>query len=312
MKRFLQSGAVSLIWMMVAGCSEPAAPTSQLQAPAPVTEPLQILAINAPLAYFAERLGDALVAVDVLVPGEEDPAFWQPAAADVIAMQKADLILLNGAGYEPWLSQVSLPERRLLISADAVLDSLIESETVTHQHGPEGAHSHAETAFTLWLDPLLALEQARSVAVALAAARPDSAEAIEARMAVLETELLALHTDWQQVTAELGSAPLLFSHPVYQYFERRYGLNSRSLHWEPDEDPGEGGWSDLEKLLESHPARLLLWEAEPLPETRSRLLELGILSVTLSPAARADARSEFLKRQRANVAQLREALPRLR
>ena len=40
-------------------------------------------------------------------------------------------------------------------------DRYIEGETYTHSHGPGGDHEHGELAFTTWLDPTLAVEQAR-------------------------------------------------------------------------------------------------------------------------------------------------------
>lgn len=290
----------------LAACTDPAAPEPEA-ASEPAPDLLHVVAINAPLAFFAERLGADLVVVDLLVQGSADPADWQPEATDVVAMQGADLILLNGAGYEPWLERVSLPESRVLISSEAVAAALIESETITHRHGPEGDHSHTETASTLWMDPLLALEQARSVAAALSGLRPEAADEISARMAALEHELLQLHQAWLQVAARAGAAPLLFSHPVYQYFERRYQLNGRSLHWEPAEDPGESEWSALAVLLETHPARLMVWEGEPASETIRRLSDLGVGTLVVKPGADA-ASGDFLDVQNANVDRFSVAL----
>jgi zinc transport system substrate-binding protein len=127
-------------------------------------------------------------------------------------------------------------------------------------------------------------------------------------MGDLERELQQLHEAWLQVAAQLGSAPVLFSHPVYQYLERRYQLNGRSLHWEPDADPGESEWSSLAQLLESRPATLMVWEGEPLPETVRRLSALGITTVVVEPAADAGPGADFLKRQLANVARFKTAL----
>ena len=60
-----------------------------------------------------------------------------------------------------------------------------------------------------------------------------------------------------QLEASFGAAPgapLLFSHPVYQYLALRYGLNARSLHWEPDAVPSDAEWRRLAVLLAEHPA----------------------------------------------------------
>jgi zinc transport system substrate-binding protein len=306
MRPFAKS-VVLLAGALLAACSDNPSPVAEPEL-ARSADRLQVVAINAPLAYFAERLGGDLFRVDTLAEVGIDPADWQPSVADVMAMQEADLILLNGAGYEPWLERVSLPAPRVLISSEAVTEQLIESETITHQHGPEGAHSHTETAFTLWLDPLLAVEQARAVGSAISVLHPQAANEIEERMDDLEQELLQLHEAWLRVVVQIGSAPLLFSHPVYQYLERRYQLNGRSLHWEPDEDPGESEWSSIVALLETQPATLMIWEAEPLPDIASRLDAMGVSVLVVEPAADVDPDATYLERQRANVARLSTAL----
>jgi len=58
-----------------------------------------VLTSNYPLYYFANEIaGDA---VDVQMPDiDGDPAMWVPGAADIPQLQAADLIVINGAGYE--------------------------------------------------------------------------------------------------------------------------------------------------------------------------------------------------------------------
>jgi len=91
------------------------------------------------------------------------PAYWRPTVEQIIAMQEADLIVVNGAGYEGWLKGVSLPASRLVDSTAEARDRLIAIDsTVTHSHGTEGEHEHTGTAFTTWLDPSLLIEQARA------------------------------------------------------------------------------------------------------------------------------------------------------
>ncbi|VGO23438.1 metal ABC transporter solute-binding protein, Zn/Mn family [Pontiella sulfatireligans] len=92
--------------VVVAGCSTQESAVPENAAPVVYT-------VNYPLAYFAERI--ACDAVEVVFPEMEgDPAFWSPVAEQIAADQKADLILLNGAGYAKWVQQVSLPPAKLI------------------------------------------------------------------------------------------------------------------------------------------------------------------------------------------------------
>ncbi len=59
----------------------------------------------------------------------------------------------------------------------------------------------------------------------------------EAQFQKLAKELEALDAEISQTAKAAAGVPVLFSHPVYQYFERRYQVNGRSVHWEPPPRP---------------------------------------------------------------------------
>ncbi len=58
-----------------------------------------VYTVNYPLYYFASRIAGDAAEVVFPVPEDVDPAFWMPGTEEIAAFQKADLILLNGAGY---------------------------------------------------------------------------------------------------------------------------------------------------------------------------------------------------------------------
>jgi zinc transport system substrate-binding protein len=264
-----------------------------------------VLVVNYPLLYLAERIAGEQATLELPVPRDVDPAYWSPEPEAIARFQQADLILLNGAGYAGWIRTASLPTRTLTDTASAFPERLITLEAApVHQHGPAGEHSHAATAFTLWLDPTLAAEQARAIAQALASTRPEHAAGFSARLRELEQDLEALDRRLDAIARRIGDEPLLFSHPVYAYLERRYGLQGRSLHWEPDEVPDARMWRELERLLDEQPARWMVWESRPLPQTRDRLASLGVSSVIFDPCANVPASGDYLSVMRANAERL--------
>jgi zinc transport system substrate-binding protein len=274
----------------------------------PIVEPIDttvVYTVNEPLTYFAERLGGDLVEVGFPAPAGEDPAYWSPDAETIAAYQGADLILLNGAGYAKWVERASLPASKLVDTTAGVSDRLLElAGTVTHSHGPEGEHEHHGWAFTTWLDPTLALEQARAVATALQTRLPESAEAIDERLAGLESDLTALDARLAAAVEAIGDQPLVFSHPVYQYLIARYGLNGFEIHWEPDVEPDGTMWSELGHLLGHNNATWMIWEAEPLDSTVTALEERGISSVVFDPCANVPTEGDWLTVMQANAATL--------
>ncbi len=266
---------------------------------------LLVYTVNYPLAYFAERIGGDLVRVEFPAPPDVDPAFWSPDPETVGAYQRADLILLNGAGYASWTDRVSLPDSRLVdTSAETADRYVIVEDAVTHSHGPAGEHAHGTTAFTTWLDPTMAGEQARAIRDAFVRVRPQQTAAFDDGLAELERDLEDLDGRIAQIAATDSAKLLLASHPVYQYLAARYDLEMRSVHFEPNEPSKPAAWRDLRAILEGHQARWMLWEEEPLPETAARLRELGVESVVFRPSGNRPADGDYLSVMDANVRRL--------
>jgi len=291
----------------VAGCSDVVDPSDRAR----TAETPRVYTVNYPLAFFAERIGGEAFEIIFPVPLGEDPAFWMPDADVVRAYQSGALILLNGATYAKWVDRVSLPASRLVNTSQGFSGELIRQQRrPTHSHGPEGEHAHGGTAFTTWLDFTLAARQAEAVKDALAGVCPSDRGAQEQRLAELKADLLGLDARMQRVADQIGNRPLLVSHPVYQYWARRYGLDVRALHWEPDETPTEEDWSELTGLLQGHPAELMVWEGEPLDATRTKLLERGLRPVVFDPCGNRPEQGDFLTVMRDNIRRLADAAQR--
>ncbi len=295
----------AVIMLNLVGCSDTDARRVQ-EEDATDTGPVVVYVTNYPLKYFAERIGGEHVTVHFPAPSDEDPAYWTPAPETISNYQQADLILLNGAGYERWTEAVSLPRSRLCQTSSQFTaeDFILLEDAVTHSHGPEGEHAHGGMAFTTWLDPTLAVKQADTIRVALAKLRPQHADAFRQGYAALRSDLEALDQEIADIVMRASDQPVLFSHPVYQYFERRYGLKARSVHWEPDKTPTDAMWAELSELLEKHPAKVMIWEGEPSRTTADKLAELGLVSIVYDPCANTPPELDYLAIQRKNLAAL--------
>jgi zinc transport system substrate-binding protein len=266
---------------------------------------LRIYTVNYPLAYFAERISGDLAQVTFPAPPDLDPAFWMPDTETITAYQAADLILLNGADYAKWRTKVSLPRSRTVDTAHAFRDAYIrESDGINHSHGPGGEHQHGGVAFTTWLDLSQAAQQAAAVARAMTGRRPDATEQIDRNLQSLQRDLLQLDERITEITRTDPGRPLLASHPVYQYFARRYGLNLRSVMWEPDEVPSKRQWNEFEGILRDHPATWMIWEDEPEQETIERLRSLGVESVVVNPGGNRPSAGDFLSVMTGNARSL--------
>ena len=223
-----------------------------------------------------------------------------------MALQQADLVVLNGASYESWIKNVSLSSAKLVDTSAGFEDRLIALEgTGTHSHGLEGEHEHSGTAFTTWLDLALAVEQARAIKDAFTVRWPEHEGQFEAQFEKLAKELEALDAEIKEIVKGAPSVPVVFSHPVYQYFEARYAINGRSVHWEPGQMPDKAMWQELADLTSDHPAKWMIWEGEPSPEITAKLVAQGIQSVVFNPCAGTPDGGEFFSVMKLNMAALK-------
>ncbi len=268
---------------------------------------LKIYTVNYPLAYFAERIAGDQAEVVFPAPPDVDPAFWMPDTGIVTAYQGADLILLNGANYAKWIARVSLPRLRMVDTSRPFADRFLQQQTTSHSHGPGGDHSHSGTAFTTWLDLRLAVQQAEAITAALTRKRPAAKQQFESNLESLKSDLLALDERLARITTKAVGRPILASHPVYQYLARRYQLDLKSVMWEPDQVPDESQWAEFVKILEEHPAKWMLWEAEPASESVERLRSVGVESIVFDPSGNRPEAGDFLSVMLQNAAILEDA-----
>jgi len=265
---------------------------------------------NYPLAYFAERLAGDFAEILYEIPADVDPAFWKPTDAQISAIQKADLIIMNGATYEKWVVTTSLPDDKIVDTSLAFTDSFIESKnTVTHSHGNEGEHSHGGTAFTTWLDLNQAQQQTTAIKDALVATFPDHTDSINQAYSKLSKDLIALHEEMKTAAGSLSNETFLASHPIYQYFSRAYGLKIHTLVWEPEMELTEESLADLETLQKKYPeAKTFIWEGDPKPSHIPTLEKLGLKSIIVTPAfSKPGTDTDFLQAMGNNLEALKTA-----
>jgi zinc transport system substrate-binding protein len=276
--------------------------------PAATGDKLVVYTVNYPLYYFTARIAGDAAEVVFPVPADIDPAFWMPGPEEIAAFQKADLILLNGAGYAKWISKAALSEYRMVNTSESFSDRYIKTPgSVTHSHGPRGEHSHSGIAITTWLDPTLATIQAKTIYDALLKKIPDKEKELSKRFELLKKDLIWLDSELEMVVARKQGMPLIASHPVYQYFGSRYGLNLESVMWEPGEYPSDELWSQIEYGLESHKAKWMIWEAEPIEKSVKRLESLGVGSIVFAPCGNRPEHGDYLSVMKANVENLKKA-----
>jgi hypothetical protein len=73
------------------------------------------------------------------------------------------------------------------------------------------------------------------------------------------------------------------------------------MHWEPQEDPATSAWLELREVLRRHPAKLMIWENQPLAATSEALLQLGVATVVFHTASGVPDDGDYFDLMEANI-----------
>jgi len=263
-----------------------------------------IAVTNYPLYFFTQWIAGNSSDVIFPVPGEIDPAFFEPDADVVSRYQSAEVIFINGAGYESWVDKVSLSQRKIVNTTAMVSDQYIQEKGMSHSHGPDGEHDHAETAFTTWLDQSIALEQARLINETLKRIFPENTDEFTKNLGMLEEALTELDQQMEVAFIPYHEKHVYASHPVYQYLGERYALHIHSEHWEPGEKVDNADVKAFLKTIDKNESTIMLWEGEPHSETRQLLEDAGLKVVVFLPCGNKPGQGDYLSVMKQNLSNL--------
>ena len=267
---------------------------------------------NYPLEYFVQRIAGDKVDLLSFYKQVEEPTAWEPGEEEINALQQADLVLLNGASFEPWSMMLSLPQSKLVTTTAAVEDQLLEEEqTVSHSHGPEGEHEHTISAHTTWLNLQIANAQAKSVLEALSRLQPENQSSYEANFEALSKQLMAMDEMLKSTAQSWQDARVVYSQPVFQYFQKAYGIKGSSLQWAADSIPDKKQWHDFRHEKGHHSFKYMVWETQPISETVDQLKKNGVETVIFNPCTFPPDDGDFISEMEANIKRLQYANPAL-
>ena len=171
---------------------------------------LQVLAAETFLADIAQTVaGERAMVASLLAPGV-DPHEFQATPKDAIKMAQADLLIINGMGYEAWL------EKSLEAGGSEL--HMVEASTGVSP-GPQG-DPH------LWMNPLHVRRYAENIRDGLSEVDPDGRSVYARNAEEYVAELQDLDT-W--IKAEVSQVPpekriLITNHHALGSFAEAYGF----------------------------------------------------------------------------------------
>jgi ABC-type Zn uptake system ZnuABC Zn-binding protein ZnuA len=208
---------VILLGLVMAACQ----PTSQVAQSSGAQPPLKVIAAETFLADIAQNVAGERVKVESLMPVGADPHTFEPTPEEVANVADSDVVIVNGAGLEVFLSKLlqNAGGQRAVLEASAGLPArqVHEGEIADPEHAGD---PH------FWLDPNNVIKYVENIRDGLSTADPEGAATYAANAQAYTAKLKELDRWISDRVKEVPAANrlLVTNHDNFGYFADRYGF----------------------------------------------------------------------------------------
>jgi zinc/manganese transport system substrate-binding protein len=186
---------------------------------------LKVVATFSILGDLTQKIGGDHVEVLTLVGPNGDAHVFQPGPRESAEVAQADLLVVNGLGFEPWLD-------RLQESSGFTGKAVVASKGVAALAHEAGEHAESDNHHDGPVDPHAfqdlsnAQIYAANIAQGLSEAAPARAAEFKANADKLIAEMAALDAELKGAFAAIPEQRrrILTSHDAFHYFGRAYGI----------------------------------------------------------------------------------------
>ncbi len=180
---------------------------------------LQAISSFYPLYEFSQQVGQDKVDVQLLVPEGVEPHDWEPTIQDVQQMQKSDLIIVNGFGFENWVESLEEMNYQGIVvdTSKGIIKNDHDKNLILQNKDPH-----------IWLNPILAKTQVQSIADAFSKSDPKNQKFYQknAQSYMIELDKLDL-----KIRNDLSTCSQYFIafHDAFSYFAYEYDLHQHTI-----------------------------------------------------------------------------------
>jgi zinc/manganese transport system substrate-binding protein len=227
--------------------------------------PVMIVAAENVYGDVAAQIGGPDVKViSIISTPQQDPHAFEASPATARALAGADIVIRNGAGYDPWidrlLASAAAPQRRIIVVADLM-------------HRRPGDNPH------LWYDPKTMPTVAARIADDLAARNPGHAEVYRVRLKSFYDSLKPIAARIDALRRKYAGTPVTATEPVFGDMARAIGLDMRNMRFQlavmNGSEPGAHDLAAVHDDLAGHRVKLLLYNSQVSAGLTDRLRALA-------------------------------------
>ena len=211
--------------------------------PAAKDGPYRVAATVGMIADIVREVAGPLAEVEAIIGEGVDPHLYKPTAADVKALQSADLVFYNGLLLEGKMTDVLVRLAGSGKRVHAVTEAVLEEPGYVLADEEDHDDPH------VWMDVKGWIAATTVVEKALAAYDPENAATYAANANAYREQLAKLDDYARSSIASIPEAQrvLVTAHDAFQYLSRAYGIEVRGIQGMSTES--EAGVKDIENLV---------------------------------------------------------------
>ena len=174
---------------------------------------INVVASFSILGDMVEQVAGDKANVTTIVGPDADAHLYQPNTGDAVAVTKADLIIVNGMGFETWsakLIETSGTKAPVVVATEGIIPLLVEGDVDPHA----------------WNSLINGIIYVNNIEAALTAASPADAAAFKANADAYRAKLQSLHNRALRDISKLPQEKrvVVTAHDAFGYLEDAYGL----------------------------------------------------------------------------------------
>ena len=227
---------------------------------------VQVVAAESLWGDVASQIGgDHVDVASIISNPTQDPHEYESTVGDASTLSRADLVVVNGADYDPFMTRlldVDPKASRTVITVASVVDA------------KNGANPH------LWYRPQYVQQAASAIEAALVAEQPSHRADFAAGLARFTTEMQQVSTVVAAIRARHAGAAVGYTEPVPGYLVQAAGLTlgtpeGFSLALENGTDPTPGDNARFEQAITGRRIKALLLNTQVTDPETDRLQKLA-------------------------------------
>jgi zinc/manganese transport system substrate-binding protein len=208
--------------------------------------------------------GDRVAVVSIMSNPDQDPHLFETTPSTVRQIADAQIVVLNGADYDPWM-------KKLVSAAPHPGRVVIDVAELTGKKAGDNPH--------LWYDPGTMPAAAKAMADAFSKADPAHKSDYDARLATFVASLKPINDKVAAIKAKFADASVTASEPVFGYMAAALGLKMRNEKFQlaimNDTEPSARDVAAFESDLKHHKVKVMFFNKQASDKAVERLVNIA-------------------------------------